>query len=165
MKPLPAKSALVVLLLTALVLAGCGGGGKAKINAKPWNLSITKNTPSAIEVDVIGVTDIEKPAWEGYSINNYWMPGDQRRTDADKLTMDLPTGKEWVIDRENPQWKKWLDRGVTWVLIIARLPGRFEGGASDPRRIFASLDKKAWKEKTIKFEVRDSEIRSLTPQR
>src|SRR5437867_1686804 len=118
MKQTPGKFAIVALLLNVIFAAGCGGGGKAIIKPRPWSVSITKQTPAAVEVDLIGVTDLEKPAWEGYSISKYWMPGDPRRANADKITVDLPTGKEWRVEQDNPQWKKWLDRGVTYLLII-----------------------------------------------
>jgi len=52
-------------------------------------------------------------------------------------------------------------------MLIARLPGRFEGGASDPRRLFIPLGKKEWKAKgkTIEIQIQDTLIRVMTPQK
>lgn len=165
MNRIPAQLLSCSLLLFGLLVSGCGGGGKATIKPRPWAVSIVKNTPASIEVDLVGVTELEKQAWEGYSITRYWTPGDQRRANADKLSMDLVTGKPWIIEATDPKWNQWLGRGVTSLLLIARLPGRFEAGSADPRRLFISLDKNKWKEKTIKFEIFDTEIRQLTPSK
>src|SRR6266436_1387999 len=166
MKQTSGTFVVVALLLTAFFVAGCGGGGKATVKPRPWNISITKKTPATIEVDLIGVTELEKAAWEGYPIDEYWKPGDLRRANADKLSLtNLVMNKAWDIREADPQWKKWLSRGVTSVLIIAHLPGTFPPGPADPRRVFVSLDKRAWKDKTIRFDVLDTEIRPLTPQR
>jgi len=32
--------------------------------ASPWDLVITKTVSASIEVDLIGISDIERPAWE-----------------------------------------------------------------------------------------------------
>src|SRR5438093_2975693 len=70
-----------LLLAIALIAVGCFGGSKIKPTA--WNITIVKtNTPASIEVDLIGITEEEKPEWDGYSIDKYWTPGDQKRADA-----------------------------------------------------------------------------------
>jgi len=149
----------VLLLAMVLVAAGCA---TTKIDPKPWNVSVTKKVPASIEVDLIGSSETEKTVWEGYNIDKYWTPGDPRRASADKLTESLEMGTPWKIDSKNPQWNKWMARGAKYLVIIAHLPGRFEPGPADPRRVVVSLDKRAWKGKTLEYEVYDAEIRPLT---
>src|SRR4051812_28375038 len=109
MKQITGNLAIITLLLTTFFTGGCGGGGKATVKPRPWNISITKRTPATIEVDLIGVTELEKAAWEGYSIDDYWKPGDLRRANADKLTPpNLVMNKPWEIGETDPQWKKWI---------------------------------------------------------
>ena len=156
------KITCLSVLLLAMVLVAAGCAGSSKIKAKPWNVSITKKVPASIEVDLIGIAETEKLVWEGYSIDKYWTPGDPRRASADKLTESLEMGTPWKIDAKNPQWNKWINRGAKYLVIIARLPGRFEPGPADPRRVVLSLDKRAWEGKTLEFEVYDAEIRPLT---
>src|SRR5882672_9248938 len=81
-----------LLLAIAIIGVGCFGG--SKIKPKAWTVSIVKtNTPASIEVDLIGITEEEKPEWEGYPIDKYWTPGDQKRADAtDKWTRSLEMG-------------------------------------------------------------------------
>ena len=152
----------VWLLLSSVLVGGCGGAPKPK--PRPWNISINKTTPATIEVDLIGINALDRPAWEGYDIDKYWSPGDQRRENADKVTVHLQTGTPWTLSREDPRWQRWLDRGATQLLLIANLPGHFSGPL-DPRRNFLSLDKKAWKAKdaTLQIEVEDTMVHVLTP--
>src|SRR5947199_5063998 len=105
MKQTSGMFVVVALLLNAFVVAGCGGGGKATVKPRPWNISITKKTPATIEVDLIGVTELEKAAWEGYSIDDYWKPGDLRRAEADKITApNLTVNTPWIVTEDDPQW-------------------------------------------------------------
>jgi hypothetical protein len=154
----------VILAVVSSLVAGCGGGGAAKIKPKAYNVSITKTTPASVDVELIGITELEKPQWEGYSMTKYWSPGDPLRGNTpDKLSQSLELNKPWKLDRKDPIWDKWLRRGVAYLVIVARLPGKFEDGAADPRRLFISLDKHAWQGKTLEFEVRETQIRPLTP--
>jgi hypothetical protein len=163
------NKASVSLLLLTLVFGVAGCHTTPKLKPRAWNLSINKTTPASIEVDLIGVNEFEKPAWEGYDIDKYWQPGDSRRANADKLTATLVQGHPWTIDRDNPKWRAWLDHGATDLLLMAHLPGvpgrDFPAGASDPRRKFISLDKHAWEGNTLQIEVQDTIVRMLTPER
>jgi hypothetical protein len=60
-----------------------------------------------------------------------------------------------------------MQRGATELLLIANLPGHFNSGPADPRRVFIPLDKNAWKADrgTLQIEVQDDLIRVMTPQR
>jgi hypothetical protein len=156
----------MLLLLAALALlpVGCG---TPKPKPRPWNVSISKQTPASIEVDLIGITEMERPGWEGYDIDKYWKSGDLRRANADKLSANLPTGTPWTVSREDPKWQGWMRRGATELLLIANLPGHFAPGPSDPRRVFIPLDKNAWRaqDKTLQIDVQDDSVRMMTPPR
>ena len=153
-----------LLLITALAGVGCR-------STKPvaWNVSITKTTHSAIEVDLIGVAGDTKPVWEGYDMERYWKEGDQMRADAKKLSQNLEYQKPWIVSRTNDLWKLWFDRyKATDLLVLANLPGtNFPAGPADPRRRFLSLRKNAWDAKghTLEVEVQDTLIHVLTKPR
>ena len=149
-------------VLAAVLLAGCGTPGP-----KPWNLSINKTTSASIQVDLIGVTETERPYWEGYNLDQYWTDGDLRRKNAQPLTQILKLGQPWVVPTTDPKWKEWLGRGDTQLLIIANLPGHFDAGPADPRRLFVPL-KPVWKPETkdtLEIEVQDTLIKVNTPQK
>jgi|SRR5579862_2249088 len=130
-----------------------------------WDLVITKTVPASIEVDLIGISEIERPAWEGYDLDQYWTAGDSRRAKADKLSKNLETGQPWIVSRADPQWQKWLNHGASQLLIMANLPGRFAAGPTDPRRTFLPLEPNRWKTKSgrLEIEVQDTIVRPLTP--
>jgi hypothetical protein len=156
-------SLALTLLAAAFFVTGCGTTPKPK----PWNLSITKTTPASIQVDLIGITESEQPKWEGYSMDQYWSDGDLRRINAKPLTKTLAMNQPWTISETDPKWQEWLDRGATELVIIANLPGKFPPGSADPRLNFFPLDKHIWisKNHTLEFEVQDTQVVSLTPQK
>lgn len=154
------KLRLPVLLLTlALVAVGCA---TAKPKPIAWNIIITK--PAGIEVDLVGVTQREKPRLAAYAMDKYWSPRDLERQNADKLS-SRPNTASWDISDTDPIWKKWLGRSVSDICVIANLPGTFEG-AADPRREFLPLDKKHWdaKGRTLEIIVQENRIQVLTPE-
>ena len=169
MNPIPRKWTAGLTLLLIAFAALSSGCRSTKPDPVAWNLSITKKTYSTIEVDLIGVAKGGKALWEGYDLDQYWKPGDQRRQDAHPLSKDLVYNEPWVVGRTNQQWHEWLDREkATDLLIIANLPGtNFPSGPADPRRRFVPLDKNAWdaKKRTLEFDVLDTMINPLTKQR
>ena len=156
---------MVGLALMSLAIAFFVNG--CSTAPKPWNISITKTTPASIQVDLIGITESEKQKWEGYSMDQYWSDGDLRRANSRPLTQTLTKDHPWQISENDPKWQEWLDRGATELVIIANLPGKFPPGSADPRLNFFPLDKGAWKAKndTLEFEVQDTIVNSLTPQK
>lgn len=157
-----ARFALVVSLLAAVLAVGCASSHP---RPKAWNISINKTTYASIQVDLIGVTESEKPYWEGYNIDKYWSDGDLRRKNAQPLTQVLKMGQPWVVSVSNSKWQEWLNRGATELLVVANLPGHFDAGPADPRRLFLPLDKHAWNAKngTLEIEIQDTMILVLTP--
>src|SRR5512136_1008628 len=109
-------SELSVLLIALMaVSSGCG---TPKPNPVAWNLSITKKTYSTIEVDLIGVPKGGKELWQGYDLDQYWKPGDQRRQDAPPLSNYLVYNVPWIVTRTNAQCHEWLDRQKALDLLI-----------------------------------------------
>ena len=152
----------MVGLLTSVVflISGCATLPKPVA----WNISIDKTTPASIEVDLIGITASEIPAWESMNVDKYLAPGSQLRKDADKITVNLKMGPQLVLSNTDPKWSGWLNRGVDHLLIIANLPGQWQAGAADFRRKIIPLDKRAWQTKndTLEFQVKDTEISEMT---
>lgn len=158
---------LFTVAAIGLLGTGCSSTPKAA-KGKPYNVRITKTTPASIEVDLIGVSPLEKPMFQGKSIDDYWLPGDPLRKGLvegrDRLSVQLKLDEPWVLDRKNKIWKTWIkSRGVNELLLIANLPGTFQGGPADPRRLFVPLSE--WKGNTIKIEVREAQIVPLTPRK
>jgi hypothetical protein len=153
-----ALGALVILSLT-----GCSTGPSA------WNLEIRKTTGSSIQVDLVGVTESEKPKWQNYSMDNYWNnENDPRRAGALKLTHFFESKQPWIVSKDDPIWQKWFTQGDTELAIIANLPGaNFPSGEGDPRLNFFPLNSGSWKAKkhTLVFEVQDTIVKPVTPQK
>ncbi len=163
-----AKLTIILLTMAAVGLVNFGCSSAPKVpKGKPYNVSITKTTPASIEVDLVGVNPLEKSMFTGKSIDDYWLPGDSLRKGLvdgrDRLTVQLKMGEPWVLDRKDKIWQTWKSRGVNELLLIANLPGSFQPGPADPRRLFVPLGD--WKGKTIEIEVREAQIVPLTRRR
>ena len=81
------RYALLILAVCLCVpLIGCKAV-RGKPKAVAWNLQITKATPATIEVDVIGVTPLDKSSLEGYPVDKYFSANDPRRglSDPDRI--------------------------------------------------------------------------------
>ena len=163
------KTVTLLLLLVALplVTVGCF---TSRAKPVPWNVSIIKHTTATIEVDLVGVTPLEKLQWmNGVKPGDYWKPNNSLRKGVNKSSKNLETGKAWVLKKEDRIWKDWLKKGATDLMIMANLPGNFEdSGPFDRRRVFIPLGKNKWKkpkDKTIEIEVQDGIINVLTPQK
>jgi len=146
-------------LALCLVVVGCG---TPKPKPVSWTIKIIK--PPAVEVDLIGVTQREKPRLEGYSVDKYWSPADPERKNADKLSS--PANEPvWTILKTDPKWNQLLGRNAIGFLLIANLPGKFEG-AVDPRREFVPFDKRHWnaKKQTLEIKVQENGIVITTPE-
>ncbi len=125
---------LTVVLLSVIVLGGCGGGktveGFKKIRyggllpsaAKPFDVVIKLDEDSwrraygdvlpSLEIDLVGINDGEKPTWENYPINKYFSPNDHWRRDADRVTKTFTTNdrETKTFSRYNPIWGEWIGR-------------------------------------------------------
>jgi hypothetical protein len=150
--------ALIPALLTMALLSACG---TPKI--KPWNVSVQKTTGSTVEVDLVGVTDLDRASWEKYDMNKYWRAaGNERRASADKVSFNVAKGKTEVIQISDPIWKKWMDRGATELMVTANFPGE----DANLSRQFIPLNKKLYKKNDLlEIEIRDNLIQVMTPRK
>ena len=155
----------VLLAILTIISAGCGG-------VRRWNLSLNKPTTASIRVDLLGVTPSEKVLWQkDVKPDDYWKPNSPTRNDAlgRMMTNDFQAGATWVVSKTNAIWVKWFDYHATELMIMADLPGGpYSNSESDRRRIFLSLNSKAWKEvknDTLEIRIEDNFIRVLTKER
>ena len=146
------------------LLAGCSTGPKAVA----WNLNINKVTPASIEVDIVGISPSEKPYWmNAVKPDTYWKPNDSIRKGVKKISTNFSAGRTFDLQLTNPIWTQWFGYGTTELMIIANLPGTYDNGPYDRRRIFVPLNKNLWdsKDETIRLEIQDEFIRVMTPQK
>lgn len=146
---------LLILCIAIVFAAGCGS-----TRPRAWNVSITKKTTASIQVDLIGVaSQNEENFLAGVSADDYWKPDSRIRKDQTQLgnlvSKSLLLNQPWVVDRDDPQWQKWLDRGVTKLYVVARLPE-----AVGDWKVPLPLAKAAWSAKnhTLEIVVVDSGI-------
>lgn len=132
------------MTLLVLALAGCGGSSVGR-----YNLALGPGAGLAnsyVEIDLIGENAMNMADWMGYSVDKYWTPGDPMRASAEKRTIQFQGIGAVQFSKEDPIWDTWSRQGADQLVVIANLPGSFEGGGMDPRRKFIPLGKKNWKD-------------------
>lgn len=156
--------------LLALAFAGCASAPKPA--AHDIKITVDKSLENtSLQVDLIGANAVaDIPKWESYSVTEYWQPGNATRRDTDRITLDYGRGKaaSQTVASTDAKWKRWLDTGASYLVIIADLPGvaSDKGGAADARRLIIPLDAKAWKKDRkapLEILVQESGLRLLTP--
>ena len=165
MKPFRNRAVQLLLALAAVSLFAVGCG-TAKPKPVAWTLVINKTTQDSIEVDLIGVTPLDKSYWlNTVKPNDYWKPGNSTRKNAKKLSSKFESGPTWTVGPDNPQWSSWFGYGATELLIFADLHVLDPSNdPTDPRRFFLPLDKNAWaaKDKVLNIVIEDERIYTTT---
>jgi hypothetical protein len=167
-------SALVVGL--GLILSGCATCKPGKAGPIGKYSIETHLDPSlkdaSVTVDIVGATPLTLPRWENYSMKKYWEPQDEMREGAEKITFTLGNGADQshTIPMDDPKWKDWAAHGVTYIVVVADLPGVIDDkvGSLDARRQELPLDQCSWTEGTTNLvvDVKRSglEVRSMSRQ-
>src|SRR3990170_4452303 len=112
----------VSLLLALAALSLLAGGCKTTPKPVAWTLVINKTTPASIEVDLIGVTPLDKTYWlNTVKPTDYWKPGNPTRRNAKKLSSKFESWPMWTVRPDDPGWQNWFSYGASELLIIADL--------------------------------------------
>ena len=165
-------------MLLMAVLAGCGTckpGKPGPVGKYSIEVSLDESLKtSSVIVDLVGVNLSSLPSYEAYDMGRkagYWKPGDVRGRDADKVVLDFVSDPELTktMPITDPHWAKWVNNGVTHVMVLADLPGEppSRPGIQDARRQILPLDQCAWPDKTkvLKVKVQRSGIVVSTQMR
>jgi hypothetical protein len=164
-------SLTIFVVAVCLFAGGCASGPPPVTRGAvvPWTIKLAKVTPASVEVDLIGVSKSENDYWKSINLDEYWKPNSPIRQQAAgrAKTTRFETSNAFALDAKDPIWKTWFGYGSYEVVVLANLPGKFAGGANDPRRLFLLLGKKEWNpqtKRTLDLEVLESQVRVLTPQ-
>ena len=119
----------------------------------------------SVEVNVVGITELEKPIWEQLRIDEYWESKlyKDAKKEVFKFGHAQPSSQRLI--KKNPIWKTWLSSGVNHLFVVGDIPGvtSTNFGSGDPRALILPLAKSCWKGKTIEVEIDSSQVRSITP--
>ena len=148
---LPRLPVLLALAVVAATAVGCGQSTKvARYN---YRVALTESmrdpatgfVPS-IEIDVVGVNDVEKPEWDALDVDAYFAPGNPRRADGDRvlLAFSNEAPEPRVLDEKRAIWDVWEERGATHVFLLARMRRPADAGSEDPRKLVLPLSAEFW---------------------
>lgn len=168
-RPAGAAQGLAGVLLGLILLAASGGcGGMA-----PLRPTIAKEPgleEMSVEVNLVGVSEMEFRKWNTYPMSQYWSPGDPVRESAVESgqahVIHLPATRQsgYAVHREDAEaWNqtlaRWESGEKAYMFVLADLAG-FEDsvGQADPRRLILPLQSKRWKTFDITIEVQGGGI-------
>ena len=115
------RLAILALLPLAAALAGCAGA-RSHITVSRYDALASRSA----DLHFVGVVPgVEYDRYLAYPVAKYWREDDLLRKEADKAEIHFFAGltsfKE--ILEEDPCWQRWLNRGVTHVIVFADIPG------------------------------------------
>lgn len=146
--------AVLTSVLAVALAAGCASKFKARSFDVHVDAGLTLKNATA-RVDIVGVSDTEKAAWEGVKMSEYWKPGNKWRESAVSLGVVYPMvfrsgEKSKVLPASDEVWNKWRAQAA-WLFVLADLPDPAHvdmPGEADSWRAVLPLDKRRWDTKT-----------------
>lgn len=160
-----------------MLFSGCSsckpGSGPGKPQARNLQINLGESLKdSSVVVDVIAANPSDLERLKTYSVNKYWSPGDPLRRDLPKVSFSFVSGEKLdrALNMTNAVWKAWIKSGVQYLVVVADLPGVYQGdkpGSQDPRRQLVPICECYWppKTKVLKVEVQASGVRVVTAPR
>ena len=113
MKTIPSfKLAALFLLPVLLTLTGCESckpGKPGPITYFPVQVSLAPSLQGkSVLVDLVGVSEPNRPRWEAYSMSKYWKDGDPMRQNAVKKTFNFTSGSALTgkLEASDPVWNQ-----------------------------------------------------------
>lgn len=143
----------MLLVLSFVVMSAVGCGPSKKVATFNYRVALSESlrdsdsgfVPS-IEIDVVGVNEIEKPEWDGLDVDTYFSPSNPRRGDTDRVLLafsnEMPEPR--TLDVKQPIWDVWRERGATHVFFLARMRKPTDAGSADPRKLVLPLSTEFW---------------------
>ncbi len=145
-KPLP---------LLVLAIAGCAGMGRFDVDVTVDRAGFKSGVGAvpSIEVNLVGVNNVEFPKWNTKSMTEYWEPDDPLRTGtvnrgfAYVMTFGEEQPVRQVLSRRHPVWSQWAANGAENLFVLVNYPrvAKDQAGNADPRRKILPLERKRWK--------------------
>jgi len=166
------------LPLLALVVAGCAGMGRFDVDVTIDRAGFKSKVGAipSIEVNLVGVNNVEATRWKTKSMSEYWEPDDPLRTGAVAkgyayvMTFGEEKPVRQVLYRRHPVWNDWAASGAEHLFVLVNYPrvAKDQAGDADPRRKILPLERKRWKgyfwgKRVIWLEVTPSGLICHTP--
>jgi hypothetical protein len=136
------------------VLAGCGEMGRFDIvvTLEKEGFRKTVGTIPSVEVNIVGINDVEYQEWVRKPMTQYWEPDDSLRTTTVRkgYTGVMTFGEEkpgrLVLFRRDPIWNDWEAKGARNLFILTNFPRVTQDqlGDADARRRILPLQKDRW---------------------
>jgi hypothetical protein len=164
-------SLALFVLICAAILPACASPQRHQVVvALDEALSRASSRPT-IQVDIVGLTDAERRAWDELPLSSYWLPGSEVRKAHGDRTVSFRFSAErsqlFVIPADSEIWSTWHKAGARWLYVVANLPGGIEDqvGAADPRRLAILLSSKEWEaDAPLQIQVRRDAVVFMTPR-
>lgn len=140
----------LLLALVGSALGGCGSTpkmGQYTLLVSPDASLSTGGSLTAFDVDIVAVTELDRPTWEAQSVDDYFSPRNARRTNAVRHTMvfNNQQTQPQTLRHDAPIWATWKSQGAQHLVILASIPSsNVTGTGGDTRRLVLPLSTARW---------------------
>jgi len=160
---------VMAMVATAFSFVGCKSKPKTwqgNIEVAPGPNLAGKLSGATLDVDLVGVTDVEAAAWAGRDLNTYFAMNSGERADAHAKGTATPmlfgggngSGAKMLASND-PIWKTWKEKKVTQLFVLANSAA----GTKMPNRFNMPLTTNRIKVSTFKIQVDSADIGNLSP--
>ncbi|QOJ18278.1 MAG: hypothetical protein HRU76_12080 [Phycisphaeraceae bacterium] len=104
----------------------------------------------SFEVDIVGVTELDKPTWEAQNVDDYFSPRNARRANATRHTMSFSNQQPQpqTLRYDAQVWNTWRNQGAMHVVLLASIPGSgVTSTGGDTRRLVLPLSTARWNDR------------------
>jgi len=167
---------LLFVVLAAFV--GCSETGRfdVMVSLERTGFKAEVGTIPSIEVNLVGINEVEYPEWYRQSMTGYWEPDQAMRITAVRkgyahvMTFGEEQPVQHVLYRSNAIWREWEAKGARYLYVLCNFPRNADDqqGNADPRRLVLPLEKNRWRnylwgKRVISVEVTPSGLICHTP--
>jgi len=178
MASLAGRARRLTPLLLLLGIVGCSGMGRfdVVVTLDRDGFKGELGTIPSVEVNLIGVNQVEYPEWYRKSMTEYWEPDHPQRITAVRkgyahvMTFGEEQPARQILYRSHQIWSEWEAKGSRQLFAMVNYPRVLEDqlGNADLRRNILPLEKQRWKgyfwgKRVIWLEITPSGLICHTP--
>lgn len=150
----------LAVVAVAAASVGCGGPRIGRYDVEVALAPALRG--SSLDVDLVGVGDVNRSQWEGKDLREYFSGRDPfRQSQADMrhtMRFSPQSPEKMTLPRTAPIWDTWRRVGYDELYILADVPGR-------PQKLVLPMQTNRWDGRLIRVEVREGSVTPLTPMK
>jgi len=134
--------------------------------SKKYNLQFDLSSElinASVEVNVVGLTEINKAQWEQVKVDEYF-GGDRQKRSIKKVFQFTRGSSQELLILDDVFWSEWSRKGVQYIYVVASIPGLISdvNSSMDPRVLILPIDYARWRQRDLSISINSSGLQMNT---